>query len=128
MAFARVDDENAARAKRRKHVATRLDSHLEPRHVVAERGAEPAGFEKVALHVDDDEGGMGEVDMGRRRFGFDFDRRHAASPLAVARGRLKYRAIIVSCAFRKNRATRKAATMAGGVIRAQFLRRTCSFS
>jgi hypothetical protein len=43
---------------------------------VAERGAEP-GFKKVALPVDD-ESGLGGIDVRRRRFDFDFDRRHGA--------------------------------------------------
>jgi hypothetical protein len=110
-----VYDQNAAPAKRRKHIAARLDRDLEPRHVIAERGAEPSGLEKIALHVDDDEGGMRKVDTERRRFGFDFDYRHAAPPVdlpakdlsAKDSDRIGASSSRRALKFRKNRATAK---------------------
>ncbi len=44
---------------------------LQQRHVVAERLAEAAGLQEVALHVDDDEGGVIELDHQRGGLGFD---------------------------------------------------------
>ena len=53
VALARMDDEQPAPARRREHRPARLDHGREPRHVVAERLAESAGLEEVALHVND---------------------------------------------------------------------------
>ncbi len=43
--------------------------------IVAERLAEAAGLEKVALHVDHDERGAGGIEAVRERLGGDFDHR-----------------------------------------------------
>ena len=72
MALAGVDDQYAVRARRREHGAARPDRRLQPRHVVAERGAEAAGLEEIALHVDDDKRAMRKVDGKRRRLGGEF--------------------------------------------------------
>ena len=60
--FAGVDHHHAGAPRRSQHVADRPDRGLEAAHVVAERGAEAAGLQEVALHVDDDEGGVLEFD------------------------------------------------------------------
>src|ERR1051326_450024 len=69
--LARVDDEQPAPARRREHLAARFDRSGEARHVVAERLAEPARLEEIALHVDDDQRGAVEVDRDRLRLGVD---------------------------------------------------------
>ena len=56
MAFAGVDDQHAVVARRRRaRLAIGSTARAQLRDVVAERLAEAAGLEKVALHVDDDE-------------------------------------------------------------------------
>ena len=62
--LARVHDRPAARAPGREQRGDRRDRRLQPRHVVAERGAEAAGLDEVALHVDDDQRACGPA---RRR-------------------------------------------------------------
>src|SRR5260370_42210006 len=52
MAFAGMDDQAPALPPRLEDCATRRDRRRKPRYVVAERLAEPAGFEEIALHVD----------------------------------------------------------------------------
>ena len=52
-------------------VPARRHGRLQPRNVIAERCAEAAGFEKVALHIDDDERRRIGIDGKRRGFGFD---------------------------------------------------------
>ncbi len=54
-------------------VADRFDRRLQQRDVVAERGAEAARLQEVALHVDDDERRPADVDLKRIRFGLDPD-------------------------------------------------------
>ena len=55
------------------------DRRGEQRHVVAERLAEAARLEEVALHVDDDERGARQIE--RHRFGLGLDgRAHDALP------------------------------------------------
>ena len=46
------------------HLPAWRDRRLQPRHVVAERRAEAAGLQEVALHVDDDER-LAEIDCQR---------------------------------------------------------------
>ena len=57
MPFARVDHQHALRARRVEHALARRDDRLQRRDVVAERFAEAAGLDEVALHVDDEERG-----------------------------------------------------------------------
>ena len=64
MPFAGMDDQHAGLPRRRQHGGAGCNRYLEPRHVVAERRAEPAGFEKIALHVDDDERGAPSLRIG----------------------------------------------------------------
>ena len=71
VAFAGVDDQNAGRARGRQHRLQRRDRGLEQAHVVAERFAEAARLQEVALHVDDDERRTLERDGERLRFGGD---------------------------------------------------------
>ena len=53
-------------------------ARAEQRHVVAERLAEAARLEEVALHVDDDQRGAREVERDRLRLGVDL-RYHSAA-------------------------------------------------
>jgi hypothetical protein len=53
MAFTRMDDEHVGGARRRQHAPGRLDRPAQHPDIVAERRAEAAGLEKVALHIDD---------------------------------------------------------------------------
>ena len=69
--FAGVDHQHAGARAASSTLASAADRRLEPRHVVAERRAEAAGLQKVALHVDDDERRAIEIDRQRRRFGLD---------------------------------------------------------
>ncbi len=56
MGFSRVDHEAALLPPCMEHRLRGRHDGLEQRHVVAQRFAEAAGFDEVALHVDDDEG------------------------------------------------------------------------
>ncbi len=55
MALARVDDEHAGAPRRIEDLLRRRNGAAQMRHVIAEDGAEAAGLDEVALHVDDDE-------------------------------------------------------------------------
>jgi hypothetical protein len=70
VAFPGVDDEDTGAARRREHIRAWPDSGLETRNVVAERGAEAARLQKIALHVNDDEGGSAGVHGNRSRLRF----------------------------------------------------------
>ena len=71
MAFARMNDQHAGTARRVEHVPARPDRRLQPGHVVAERGAEAARLQKIALHIDDEQGRLPEIDRQRRRLRLD---------------------------------------------------------
>ncbi len=73
MALAGMDHQHAVLARGLQHGADRLDRSRQQRHVVAERGAEAARLQKVALHVDDDERGSRHVDLNGIWLGFDPD-------------------------------------------------------
>ena len=62
MALARMNDEQPEAARRFEHFPARHYRLLQARHVVAERRAEAAGFQKIPLHVDDHERGVLEID------------------------------------------------------------------
>ena len=83
VAFAGVDDQQAVAARRIEHARHGATGALEQRHVVAERLAEPAGLEKVALHVDDEERGLRPVEVNRRGLGGQTiaHKRHRSRPL-----------------------------------------------
>ena len=70
VAFPRMDDEDTGAPRSRQHVRARSDSRLEPGHVVAERGAEPAGLQKIPLHVDNKQRRPAGFDRNRRRLRF----------------------------------------------------------
>src|SRR4029077_17347840 len=53
------------------HRAAGSDRGLQAAHVVAERFAESAWFQEIALHVDDHQRGAVKVDPERRRFCLD---------------------------------------------------------
>src|SRR4029077_1219563 len=71
VAFARVDDEQARGTRRFQHRLAGRDRRAEQRHVIAERFAESARLEEVALHVDEDQRGTRKVE--RHRLGFSVD-------------------------------------------------------
>ena len=57
-AFPGMDDGQACDASRLKQALGRRDRTSKQRDVVAERSAEPAGFEEIPLHIDDHEAGL----------------------------------------------------------------------
>ena len=67
MAFAGMDDEDAGAARGCEHLRARRHGCLETRDVIAERRAEAAGLQEVALHVDDDERHPAGIDRERSR-------------------------------------------------------------
>ena len=69
VALAGVDDEHPGGAGGGDGGGAGRDGALQQRDVVAERLAEAAGLEKVALHVDDDERGRGRVKADGGRLG-----------------------------------------------------------
>ena len=80
MRLARVHDRPARGFARPRAARRSARSRMQRRHVVAERGAEAAGLDEVALHVDDDERGLaGREAVLERRRGGDSECRHAAS-------------------------------------------------
>ncbi len=84
VAFARVDDEHAGVARSCEHRTTGRDGALQERDVVAERLAEAAGLQKVALHVDDEQrrARPGELDCGGLGVNKACDWRHRLGPSA----------------------------------------------
>ena len=84
MPFARVNDQHAASARGTEYLPAGTDGRLQARHVIAEGGAEAAGLEEVALHVDDQQGGAVEFDRKRRRLRLESDVRHCFSSSATA--------------------------------------------
>src|SRR6202044_4105400 len=76
VAFAGVNDQHADAPRGTEHVAAWADGRLQPRDIVAQRSAEPAGFEKIALHVDDHQRRFVQIDRKRRGFGQQFYARH----------------------------------------------------
>jgi hypothetical protein len=71
VAFAGVNDQTAGGARRPEHRLQGLYRGLEQTDVVAERLAEPARLEEIALHVDDQECRALERDGERLRLGGD---------------------------------------------------------
>ena len=78
MRLARVQDRPALGAKQRDQRGDRRHDLDDRRQIVAERLAEAALLQKVALHVDDDQRGMGRIELERERLGGDFD--HVSAP------------------------------------------------
>jgi hypothetical protein len=78
MPLAGVNDEHAVGACRREHLAARFNRGLQAGYIIAERFAEPAGFEKIALHVDNDQRGATEIHGKRRRLSLKSDSQHLA--------------------------------------------------
>jgi hypothetical protein len=64
--LAGMDDEKAAFPRGRKHGGHRLHNARKLRNVIAERFAETARLEKVALHIDDDKRRSCEIEFDRR--------------------------------------------------------------
>jgi hypothetical protein len=71
MTLAGVNDQNAGLARRRQHLPARLDCGFEQTDIIAERFAEAARLQEVALHVDDDQRRSGKIDRDRSGFGGD---------------------------------------------------------
>ena len=59
VALAGMDDPHARRPKGRQHGSDRRDGVTQERHVVTQSGAEAAGLQEIALHVDNDQRGPG---------------------------------------------------------------------
>ena len=79
VAFARVDDHHAHAARRLEHAPARRDHRLQRRDVVAERLAEAAGLDEIALHVDDDQRRGRQIEREFVRFGLHRSLSHVAS-------------------------------------------------
>ena len=71
MALARVDDGEAGVTGRAQQRTQGRNDPAQLGDVVAERLAEAAGLEEIALHVDDDEGALGRIDGDRARLCVD---------------------------------------------------------
>ena len=67
MPFPGMDDGQACDASRLKQALGRRDRASKQRDVVAERSAEPAGFEEIPLHIDDHEAGLRRDQIERIR-------------------------------------------------------------
>ena len=101
MALARVDDQHAAaRARASSSARHGATAACEQRHVVAERLAEPAGLEEIALHVDDHERRRARID--RDRFGLGVDQHVGASRC----GRSSAGTVAIGKRYRRERAVR----------------------
>ena len=73
MSLAGVNDEHAVGACRREYFAAGFNRGLQAGYVIAERFAETTGFEKIALHVDNDQRGAPKIDRKWCRLGFKSD-------------------------------------------------------
>src|SRR5215469_1245596 len=58
-------------APRRQQSSVRLDRASETRNVVAQHLAEPARFQKISLHVDDQKRAMPRLELERIRLGIN---------------------------------------------------------
>jgi len=76
MPLAGMDHQHADAASRIQHLPARLDRRLQTRHVIAERLAETARLEEIALHIDDHQCRAIEIDGKRRRFSVEIHFRH----------------------------------------------------
>src|SRR5271170_5339367 len=84
MTLTRMQDRPLLGAKERDQLGDRRHDLRDRRQIVAERLAEAARLDEVALHVDDDERGMGGIERigKRRRRHFDHARISLWSPCA----------------------------------------------
>src|SRR4030095_5953245 len=71
MAFTGVHDLQPGGAPCGQPLAVRCDSAAELRDIIAEEGAETAGFQEIALHVDDQQRAVCRDKLERIRFGLD---------------------------------------------------------
>jgi hypothetical protein len=75
-----MDHQQPGGARRFEHGPAWRDRTAEQRHVVAERLPEAARLEEIALHVDDDQRGAGQIE--RHCLGLGLDRgAHACLPI-----------------------------------------------
>jgi hypothetical protein len=79
MAFARVDDEKTGFARCSQDIAAGFHRARQLRDIVAERFAEAAGLQEIALHVDDHQRGFRPDEFDWHRFGCEqiFGRGHS---------------------------------------------------
>ena len=82
MRLARVHDLAAQRAPGPQHPLAGRHDRLQQRHVVAQAGAEAAGLDEVALHVDDDQDGRRRVEGIREGSGRQGDHATLAGALS----------------------------------------------
>src|SRR5262249_25814842 len=82
--FARVNDLHAHASRSVEHALARRDHRLQRRDVVAQRFAEAARLDEVALHVDDDERGAGRLELEFVWLRLDRLLRHRAPRLLIA--------------------------------------------
>ncbi len=80
MPLAGVNDEEVQAPGRGKHRAARRHRRAQERNIVAERFAEAARLQKIALHVDNDIRRGVEIDDQRRGFSFELLRAACGSP------------------------------------------------
>jgi hypothetical protein len=97
VAFAGMNDEEASRTGRRKQAARGLCDITELRDIVAERRAKSVWFEKVALHVDDDERSAFKRERKRIRFGDNLD--HGANSRLEAQAQADRKDAIIVAGF-----------------------------
>jgi hypothetical protein len=79
-----MDDGQSHHPRRLEQAPGRRNRPPQKRHVIAERSAEPAGFEEIPLHIDDDKTRLGRHQIEGVWLCCD-DRRH--NPLSPHDGR-----------------------------------------
>ena len=84
MPFSGMNHEHIGSARGREDIRARSDGGRETRNVVAERGTEAARFQKVPLHINDDERRSTGIDGNRRRLRFYGPHWHSSLQLPVA--------------------------------------------
>ena len=65
MTLARMDDAQSCGARRVEHPPDRRDCAAQQEDIIAKRRAEPAGLEKIALHVDYDQARARRIEIER---------------------------------------------------------------
>ena len=80
VAFAGVNDQHPDAPRRLEDILAGTDGGLQPGDVVAESRAEAARLEEIALHVDDHQRRLVEIDRQRFGFGLQFDLWHRKLP------------------------------------------------
>jgi hypothetical protein len=73
MTFARVNHQHVVHAGHRQQGLAGRHCDTQPAHIIAQRFSKTAGFEKVTLHVNDQQCSMCRINLQRLRFGMDSD-------------------------------------------------------